>query len=247
MPEVLGFLFCQRSVPQPHSRVFFHLCLPSRSSVSGLKQTLLAESGALTSYSHRVFSAWDFGLCGAVHVRLRQRIILYELQVELEEAAVRRRAAGRTLGQQAQVWLVRALLNLLVLALLGAAFYGVYWITEESGKPQNTQIQQAPLLQLVVSYLPSIFISAVNFVLPPVFNLIGPLEGYTRSHQIVLILLRFQPEGHADGAAARSRLNLRLRRKEPSADGVPGRPGFAICETRRPRAPPQSRTDTCGR
>lgn len=53
----------------------------SLSSVSGLKQTLLAESGALTSYSHRVFTAWDFGLCGDVHVRLRQRNILYELQV----------------------------------------------------------------------------------------------------------------------------------------------------------------------
>jgi hypothetical protein len=51
--------------------------------VSGLKQTLLAESGALTSYSHRVFSAWDFGLCGKENVRLRQRIILYELQVRL--------------------------------------------------------------------------------------------------------------------------------------------------------------------
>lgn len=60
---------------------------------------------------------------------------------------------------------------------------------------EKTIVQQTPLLQLVVSYLPSIFISTVNFVLPPVFNLIGQLEGYTRSHQIVLILLRFQPEG----------------------------------------------------
>lgn len=51
--------------------------------MSGLKQTLLAESGALTSYSHRVFSAWDFGLRGDVHVRLRHRIILYELQVRV--------------------------------------------------------------------------------------------------------------------------------------------------------------------
>lgn len=47
----------------------------------GLKQTLLAESGALTSYSHRVFSAWDFGLCGDSHVQLRQHNIRYELQV----------------------------------------------------------------------------------------------------------------------------------------------------------------------
>lgn len=52
-----------------------------------------------------------------------------------------------------------------------------------------------PLLKLGVDYLPSIFISGVNLVLPPVFKLIAPLEGYTRSRQIILILLRFQPWG----------------------------------------------------
>lgn len=51
-------------------------------------------------------------------------------QVELEEAVVRRRAAEQTLGQRAKVWSLRTLLNLLVLALLGAAFYGIYWATE---------------------------------------------------------------------------------------------------------------------
>nr|XP_025841104.1 transmembrane channel-like protein 4 [Vulpes vulpes] len=160
-------------------------------SVSGLKQTLVAESGALTSYSHRVFTAWDFGLCGDVHVRLRQRNILYELQVELEEAVVRRQAAVRTLGQQARVWSVRILLNLLVIALLGAAFYGIYWATGATVELQETpSVQQMPLLKLLVDYLPSIFISGVNFLLPPVFKLIAPLEGYTRSHQIAFILLR---------------------------------------------------------
>ncbi|KAM4801115.1 voltage-gated chloride channel TMC4 [Urocitellus parryii] len=160
-------------------------------SVSGLKQTLLAESGALTSYSHHVFSAWDFGLRGDENVRLRQGIILYELQVELEEAVVRCQAAARTLGQEAKVWLVRALLNLLVLALLAAAFYGVYWATGYTLELQEMSlVQQTPLLKLVVNYLPSIFISVVNFVLPFVFNLIAPLEGYTRSRQIVFILLR---------------------------------------------------------
>nr|XP_004671575.2 transmembrane channel-like protein 4 isoform X1 [Jaculus jaculus] len=160
-------------------------------SVSGLKQTLLAESGVLTSYSHRVFSAWDFGLCGEEHVRLRQRIILYELQVELEEAVVRRRAAGQTLGQRAKVWLVRGLFQLLVLALLGAAVYGVYWVTGYTVTLQETAVvQQTPLLKLAVNYLPSIFISGVNLVLPHVFKFIAPLEGYTRSRQVVLILLR---------------------------------------------------------
>lgn len=49
---------------------------------------------------------------------------------------MRRRAAVRTLGRQAGVWLVRALLNLLVVALLGAAFYGVYWATNTTVKLQ---------------------------------------------------------------------------------------------------------------
>ncbi|XP_004715739.1 transmembrane channel-like protein 4 [Echinops telfairi] len=160
-------------------------------SVSGMKQTLLAESGTLTSYSHRVFSAWDFGLCGDVHVRLRQGTILFELQVELEEAAVRRRATGRTLGQEARVWLVRGLLNLLVIGLLGAAFYGVYWAMETSVQLQEEPfVQQTALLKLGVNYLPSVFISGVNFVLPPVFKLLAPLEGYTRSRQVIFILLR---------------------------------------------------------
>nr|XP_055167799.1 transmembrane channel-like protein 4 isoform X3 [Nyctereutes procyonoides] len=168
-----------------------YLLLILHRSVSGLKQTLLAESGALTSYSHRVFTAWDFGLCGDVHVRLRQRNILYELQVELEEAVVRRQAAVRTLGQQARVWSVRIVLNLLVIALLGAAFYGIYWATGATvGLQETPSVQQMPLLKLLVDYLPSIFISGVNFLLPPVFKLIAPLEGYTRSHQIAFILLR---------------------------------------------------------
>jgi hypothetical protein len=58
-----------------------------------------------------------------------------------------------------------------------------------------TLVQQTPLLKLVVDYLPSIFISVVNFVLPFVFNFIAPLEGLTRSRQVVFILLRFQSCG----------------------------------------------------
>lgn len=60
-------------------------------------------------------------------------------------------------------------------------------------------VQNMPLLKLGVDYLPSIFISGVNFVLPAVFKLIAPLEGYTRSRQIVFILLRFQPSGRGWG------------------------------------------------
>ncbi|XP_074075946.1 voltage-gated chloride channel TMC4 [Macrotis lagotis] len=161
------------------------LLLILRRSVSGLKQTLLSESGALTSYSHRVFSAWDFGLRGTGPVELRRRALRYELQVELEEASVRKRAEARTPAQWAGLWVTRTLLNLLMLALLGAAFYAIYWATQ----PKKS-LQENPVLDLLVAYLPSIFIFASNLILPPIFSLLTGLEGYTQSRQVQLILLR---------------------------------------------------------
>lgn len=68
----------------------------------------MAESGALTSYSHRVFTAWDFGLCGDVHVRLRQRIILYELQVRVRVGSTSREGPrGAGLGDSGRSFLRR--------------------------------------------------------------------------------------------------------------------------------------------
>ncbi|XP_068953245.1 voltage-gated chloride channel TMC4 [Petaurus breviceps papuanus] len=167
------------------------LLLILRRSVSGLKQTLLSESGALTSYSHRVFSAWDFGLQGTGPVELRRRAIHYELQVELEEALVRKRAEARTRAQWAGLWVARIVLNLLILALLAAAFYGVYWATDPyKNLQENPVVQATPMLNMLVAYLPSIFISTANLILPPVFTLLTSLEGYTQSRQLQLTLCR---------------------------------------------------------
>lgn len=65
---------------------------------------------------------------------------------------VLRQAAVRTLGQQARVWSVRILLNLLVIALLGAAFYGVYWATGATVELQVWRVlgEEGPVvLQLI--------------------------------------------------------------------------------------------------
>lgn len=66
---------------------------------------------------------------------------------------MRRRAAVRTLGQQVWVWSVRALLNLLVCGLLGAAFYGVYWAT---GASVQLQVRREAWGRLAVSPCPRV-------------------------------------------------------------------------------------------
>lgn len=60
---------------------------------------------------------------------------------------MRHQAAARTLGQQARVWLVRGLLNLLVIALLGAALYGIYWATEYTVELQVRKVLEVKRLE----------------------------------------------------------------------------------------------------
>ncbi|XP_028929586.1 transmembrane channel-like protein 4 isoform X1 [Ornithorhynchus anatinus] len=167
------------------------LLLILRRSVGGLRQTLLAESGALIRYSDRIFCGWDFCLSDPKAVRLRHNTVRFEIQVELEEENVRQWEAAWTLPKRMAMWGLRGLLNLLVLGLLGAAFFGVYWATQESIQLQkDPKVTNNAFLKLLVDFLPSIFISAVNLILPPVFTLLTKLEGYTLSRQVLFILLR---------------------------------------------------------
>lgn len=54
------------------------------------------------------------------------------LQLFLEEQRYSLREARMTLGQRLRLYLLRFILNMLVLSLLGGAFYLIYFATEIS-------------------------------------------------------------------------------------------------------------------
>ncbi|KAK1144898.1 transmembrane channel-like protein 7 [Acipenser oxyrinchus oxyrinchus] len=160
-------------------------------SGSGFKLAVVTGDGDLSSYSMSVFCGWDFGLEGEQAARLKQNSIRYELQVELEEDALRRNAASRTLAQRVYLYTLRGVLNLLVVGLILAAFYCIYRASEQSSILQeDPSVKDNFFLLLLVQYLPSIVITAANFLVPTLCDIIIRFERYSMTMQIKLTLMR---------------------------------------------------------
>ncbi|XP_053865970.1 transmembrane channel-like protein 4 isoform X1 [Malaclemys terrapin pileata] len=173
---------------------YFSVCLLwiVHRAVHLLKRSLVSENGALSTYSNKVFAGWDFCLGPGAAVHIKHSSLRYELRMDLEEQTLRRLMAQRSPGQRLALYGLRGALNLLVVALLGAAFYCVYLATEYSQKGQQDtgSGQQGLVLGLLVAYLPSIVITFANQLVPLAFGLLVRLERYPLSLEIRLTLFR---------------------------------------------------------
>ncbi|XP_069805165.1 voltage-gated chloride channel TMC4 [Dendropsophus ebraccatus] len=160
-------------------------------SVQGFKQSLITEDSSMTNYTDKVLAGWDFCFKDEKIVKLKQRSILYELKVNLEEEKMRRLHAQRTMSQRIGIYSMRIFLNFIVVVLLCGAFYCIYRSTEESQKLlESTSVKGNFILELLAGYLPSIVITAANFLLPLLFNIGIKWEKYTLSVEIRMTLIR---------------------------------------------------------
>uniref|UniRef100_A0A8C8VPX0 Transmembrane channel-like protein n=1 Tax=Pelusios castaneus TaxID=367368 RepID=A0A8C8VPX0_9SAUR len=172
---------------------FFSVCLfwIVRRAVHLLKRSLVSENGALNTYSNKVFAGWDFCLTPGTMVHLKHNSLRYELRMDLEEQSLRWRMAQRSPSQRAALYVLRGVLNLLVVVLLGAAFYCIYLATKYAQQSQDSdQGQQGVFVRLLVAYLPSIVITVANQLVPLAFGFIVRLERYPLSLEIKLTLFR---------------------------------------------------------
>ncbi|KAM3822469.1 voltage-gated chloride channel TMC4 isoform 2-T2 [Vipera latastei] len=162
-------------------------------SVVCLKQSLVSEDTSLALYSNKIFAGWDFSLMQDNMVMLKHKSIRYELRMDLEEASFRKHQAMLTTSQRIGLYVLRSLINILVLVLLGVSFYCIYLSVSHSqemlGKTDSPEKSQY-FLQLLVAYLPSAVITAANLLVPMIFQFLVPLEKYPLSFQIKITLLR---------------------------------------------------------
>uniref|UniRef100_A0A8C4SZ83 Transmembrane channel-like protein n=1 Tax=Erpetoichthys calabaricus TaxID=27687 RepID=A0A8C4SZ83_ERPCA len=148
---------------------------------------VLSNDVFLHYFCSLVFSAWDFRLKSEKFIKLKQKTIRYEFQMELEEAEAHRAALHRTMSDNARLYGYRVALNLVVIACITGAFYCIYLATQES---QRLQSETSFLLGLLIEYLPSVVITAANFIVPMICDFVMRFEAYTLSMQIKVILFR---------------------------------------------------------
>lgn len=165
--------------------VFCFICIITRMG-SAARVAVATVGGAAGNYSKLVFTGWDYGCQGDRATRLKQNNIRYQLQVDLEEERIMKKAASLTLGQIVGLYTIRILLNLICLALIGLAFFAIAKATAFSQEQNGVTGIQG----LLWEYLPSIVITAGNFLVPFLCDQIALLERYSPSTTIIVALLR---------------------------------------------------------
>lgn len=154
----------------------------------GTTARVVVETGgsAERSYSMTVFTGWDYGSSGAQATRLKQQNIYYRLQVDLEEERLKKTASSLTTRQKVCLYSMRILAVILTLGFIAAALTGIVFATEYSQKNSDREGIEG----LVFEYLPSIVITASNFIVPLLNDRIAPFERYSPSITVIMALSR---------------------------------------------------------
>ncbi|KAM4581034.1 transmembrane channel-like protein 7 [Odontesthes bonariensis] len=167
---------------------YFAFCLICIIIRMGTTARVAVATGGSTvvNYSMILFTGWDHGCLGDQATKLKQKNILYRLQLDLEEERRKKMKASLTTCQKVVLYLLRVLMVFFALGLNGAALYGLFQATNFS----QARSEDQGILGLIFEYLPSIVITAGNFVVPLLCDQIALIERYTPSTTVIVALLR---------------------------------------------------------
>nr|XP_020473241.1 transmembrane channel-like protein 4 [Monopterus albus] len=165
--------------------IFCLICIIARMGTAA--RVAVATGGStVANYSMIVFTGWDYGCLGGKATKLKQNNIHYRLQVDLEEERIKKQAAALTSCQKVVLYSLRVLMFLISCGLIGAAFYCIFLATNFSQQRSGEQ----GILGLIFEYLPSIVITAGNFLVPLLCDQIALIERYAPSTTVIMALLR---------------------------------------------------------
>ncbi|KAM7418724.1 hypothetical protein PAMA_016040 [Pampus argenteus] len=167
------------------------LIMVVRRTTVGYKHTWMLGKHYSTNVSNKIFYGWDFTIQYPAAATLKHSFIRNDLKLFLYEQTFSMRKAQWTLGRHMRLYLLRFILNLLVLSLLGGAFCLIYFATIISqSNGQTSDPYQFPLVSLLLQYLPPITMTFANLVLPLIFRKISSFEDYSPTIQDNATLVR---------------------------------------------------------
>ncbi|KAK3089292.1 hypothetical protein FSP39_002448 [Pinctada imbricata] len=145
-----------------------------------------------TQYSNKVFGAWDFALSEEGPAQLKKQSLYNDIIGELREQKYMEERNNMSSQKKCGLYTIRVLIFILVLALLGGSGAAIYFVTAytsdflSSGKSQT----EDNFVVLLVEFLPSLTITALNAVIPIIFGLVIKAEDYTPAFTIQYTLIR---------------------------------------------------------
>ncbi|XP_066292025.1 transmembrane channel-like protein 7 isoform X1 [Branchiostoma lanceolatum] len=169
------------------------LVLMVRNSAQGLQESLVSSEDKFYTYCNKVFGGWDFCINDGRAADLKHGQIRYELKTDLEEQRILQKQAKRTGGEKCRLYTVRFVVNIFVLAILGAGGFLIYYASTfalEWTAQYGTATDTDAFVKLLVTYTPSLTITGLNMIVPIIFDKLVGFEDYSPEFEIQMTLLR---------------------------------------------------------
>ncbi|KAK4326815.1 hypothetical protein Pmani_002686 [Petrolisthes manimaculis] len=144
----------------------------------------LSHNYGLT-YTRIVFSGWDFAICNKGTAKTEHSLILSEFRVALADEQHTDTKKRRTRNEWIKLFLVRIVINLLILILIIGGWVGIFYLVKEAQQHVSN-----PLERFVWNYMPTVTISIVNFIYPLIFDIVVKYEHYRGRKELFITLMR---------------------------------------------------------
>lgn len=162
-----------------------------RYTARGVKDSALISGEALSKLSNKLLCGWDYTLTNENAGELKHKNLTREYLSSLREQREERERRNMTTGARVCLYVKRIVINVLVLAILGACFYLIYWTNEQaSSLGVNRLVQNNAFLRLLVQYLPSITITGLNIIIPIIFEKLVLAENYAPDLELKITIAR---------------------------------------------------------
>nr|UYL70871.1 Tmc487a [Platynereis dumerilii] len=170
---------------------FCSLVVMVRYTATGARSRLLPRSKGYFNYSNKIFAGWDYNLTKDKSAFLKHRNLTREYKNDLTEQRRIERLRGMTCVEKVRVYVLRFLVHIFVLAVLAGCSYLIVYTSRRTAELSN-QVNQdkSKARRLLIQYLPSITITALNIIVPQLFRIIVSLEDYTFENEVKITIAR---------------------------------------------------------
>lgn len=138
-----------------------------KSAARGFRERLLEGEGQYYQFCNLVFGGWDFCIQNEKSANMKHKALYNEMKSHLMEERLKEERKQRSSDAATKLWITRMLIHALVLALLAASAVLIYFAFSFSKSELEKESEAGPSLErLLLEYLPSITIVALNTLVP---------------------------------------------------------------------------------
>lgn len=159
-----------------------------RAGAKGFKERLIEGEGQFYLYCNLVFAGWDFCIHNAKSAAIKHKAIYQEIKASLELERLEEERQNRTRNEKTKLFLVRFLVNTVVITILIFCGCLIYFVFDYSSNQMNSSLDYTE--HLIYEFLPSVTIVLLNIVIPILFRYLIIFERYSQIFVVRLTLIR---------------------------------------------------------